>query len=86
MALRFPANENIPGETVKALQLEVHDVIWVRSHSPGSTDGAVLAQAQEENRILITFDKDFGELAFRQRLPASSGIILLRLKWQVQIR
>jgi len=39
----------------------------------------VLAQAQAENRILITFDKDFGELAFRSRMPASNGIVLFRI-------
>lgn len=35
--------------------------------------------AQREQRIIVTFDKDFGELAFRLGLPASSGIILFRL-------
>ena len=32
--------------------------------------------------MLITFDKDFGELAFRRGMPASSGIILLRIAMQ----
>ncbi|NCR02218.1 MAG: DUF433 domain-containing protein [Microcystis aeruginosa L211-11] len=35
---------------------------------------------QAENRILLTFDQDFGELAFRSRLPASVGIILFRIR------
>jgi predicted nuclease of predicted toxin-antitoxin system len=39
----------------------------------------VLQRAKSEDRVLITFDKDFGELAFRARLPASSGIILFRI-------
>jgi predicted nuclease of predicted toxin-antitoxin system len=38
-----------------------------------------LAKVLSEDRILITFDKDFGELAFRARLPATSGIILFRI-------
>jgi predicted nuclease of predicted toxin-antitoxin system len=37
----------------------------------------VLKFAQAEERILLTFDKDFGELAFVTELPATSGIILL---------
>lgn len=37
------------------------------------------ARAQAEARLILTFDKDFGELAFRTRLPAASGIILCRL-------
>ena len=47
---------------------------------PGSTDEQVLARAEAERRVLVTADKDFGELAFRSRLPAASGIILLRLR------
>jgi len=39
----------------------------------------VLARAQRESRIVVTFDKDFGELAFAARLPASCGIVLFRL-------
>jgi hypothetical protein len=43
-------------------------VVWIREASPGSSDSQVLARAQDENRILITFDKDFGELAFPGRI------------------
>jgi predicted nuclease of predicted toxin-antitoxin system len=56
-----------------------HDVAWVRSDAPGSSDEEILARAQTESRIIVTFDKDFGELAFRSRLPASSGVILFRI-------
>jgi predicted nuclease of predicted toxin-antitoxin system len=38
-----------------------------------------LSRAQAEDRIFLTFDKDFGELAFRTKLPAGSGIILFRI-------
>jgi predicted nuclease of predicted toxin-antitoxin system len=78
MALRILANENVPGEAIDALRLLGHDVVWVRTQAPGSPDEAVLAQAQAENRIVVTFDKDFGELAFRQGLPATCGVILFR--------
>lgn len=53
--------------------------MWVRTDAPGSSDQEVLARAFSEVRILVTFDKDFGELAFRARLPASSGIVLFRI-------
>lgn len=55
---------------------------WVRTDSPGSTDKQVLQQAGRERRTLITFDKDFGELAFRAQPPISCGIILFRLRAQ----
>jgi len=73
------ANENFPEDAVDALRQRGHDVVWIRTDAPGSSDEQVLARAQTENRVLITFDKDFGELAFRARLPASSGIILFRI-------
>jgi predicted nuclease of predicted toxin-antitoxin system len=77
--MRFLANENVPGDAVVALHAAGHDVTWVRTASPGGDDVEVLATAQREKRILLTFDKDFGELAWRQRLPADCGIVLFRI-------
>ncbi len=64
------ANENFPEAAVAALRARGHDVAWVRTEAPGRSDREVLEWAQRENQILITFDKDFGELAFHSRLPA----------------
>ncbi|MBI3824981.1 MAG: DUF5615 family PIN-like protein [Candidatus Rokubacteria bacterium] len=77
--MRLLADENIPGDVVAALRLAGHDVAWIRIDQPGSADRDVLARAQEESRILLTFDKDFGELAWRERLPAVCGVVLFRL-------
>src|SRR5262249_41782991 len=67
-----------PGDAVAALRAVGHDVAWVRTDAPGSLDRDVLARAQQEGRILLTFDKDFGELAWRARLPAACGVVLFR--------
>jgi len=77
--MRILANENVPGDAVQALRERGHDVAWVREDAPGSADAAVLSRAQAENRVVVTFDKDFGELAFGFGLPSSSGIVLLRV-------
>jgi predicted nuclease of predicted toxin-antitoxin system len=77
--MRLLAHENVPGDAVAALRQAGHDVVWVRTDAPGSSDREILNWAQTENRIVVTFDKDFGELAFRFGLPASNGIVLLRL-------
>lgn len=77
--MRLLANENFPLDAVEALRADGHDVLWIREGARGSTDEQVLARAQQEERILITFDKDFGELAFRSKLPATSGVILFRI-------
>jgi predicted nuclease of predicted toxin-antitoxin system len=77
--MRILANENLPGDAVAALRQRGYDVAWVRTDAPGSSDWQVLKRAETEGRVLITFDKGFGELAFRAKLPASSGIILFRI-------
>jgi predicted nuclease of predicted toxin-antitoxin system len=75
----FLANENFPLDAVEAVRQAGHDVAWVRADAPGSSDPAVLARAVREGRILLTFDKDFGDLAFHAGLPASCGVVLFRL-------
>ena len=77
--MRLLANENFPSKAVVALRAAGHDVAWVPENSPSVSDRVVLAQAVREQRIVLTFDKDFGELAFRARLPASCGIVLFRI-------
>jgi predicted nuclease of predicted toxin-antitoxin system len=60
------ANENVAGNVVIALRADGHDVVWIKEVGPGSTDDVVLSLALAENRVLLTFDNDFGELAFRR--------------------
>lgn len=55
------------------------DANYVGDVVRGSPDGEVLKHAEEGGRILVTNDKDFGELVFRRGKP-SSGVILLRLE------
>ena len=61
------------------LRAKGHDLVWVRTDMPGASDDAVLERAQAEGRLVVTFDKDFGELAFRWGLPATCGVILFRI-------
>ena len=51
----------------------------MRTAAPGTTDPGVLAWAAREERILLTFDKDFGEMARGSALPRTCGVILLRI-------
>ena len=77
--MRILADENFPGAAVAALEAAGHDIVWVRIAAPGATDADVLATAAAEGRVLLTFDKDFGELAALSVLPSSCGVILCRL-------
>jgi hypothetical protein len=77
--MRFLADENVPGPLVRALARAAHDVVWIREVSPGAPDRQVLDQAAADRRVLVTFDKDFGELARGAALPEGCGVILFRL-------
>ncbi len=77
MTLRFLVDE-CTGKTLAILLKNAgYDVIFVGDWKPSETDEDILKKAEEEDRILITDDKDFGELVFRLRRP-SRGVILLR--------
>lgn len=69
--MRFLADENFPAEAVFALRRAGHDVVWICETASGASDEAVLAMATGDRRILLTFDKDFGELAWRSDLARS---------------
>src|SRR5437867_12473924 len=78
--MQFLANENLPLDVVEAVRKIGHDVAWIRTDAPGSKDRDILKRAVSEQRILLTFDKDFGDLAFQFGLSASCGIVLFRLQ------
>ncbi|MCA9257650.1 MAG: DUF5615 family PIN-like protein [Planctomycetales bacterium] len=80
--MKFLANENFPHLAVNGLRSAGYDVIWARTDMTGKADDVILQRAQDENRIVVTFDKDFGELAYRWGLPSGSGVILFRLVMQ----
>ncbi|MFN3349704.1 DUF5615 family PIN-like protein [Pseudorhodoplanes sp.] len=46
---------------------------------PGASDRDILDWAARERRILLTFDRDFGQLASRAALPVAAGIVLFRI-------
>lgn len=75
--IKLLADENIPIKTVNALRRKGINIISVTEFSPGSSDRKVLNIANRKERIVVTFDKDFGELIFKEKLK-SKGLILLR--------
>ena len=78
MPLAFTADENVNKTLVKLLRVSGYSVTHITEVSPGSPDKAVLHHSSSQNAILITTDKHFGELVFRQR-RTTSGVLLVRL-------
>lgn len=79
--MKFLADENIEKSIVDELREMGYDIKWVADAGLRMDDMAVFNAAGREKRILLTNDKDFGEIVFRQRF-VSSGIVLLRIKGQ----
>jgi predicted nuclease of predicted toxin-antitoxin system len=75
--VRFVADESVEGPTVAALRAANFSVLFVAETSPGIEDMEVLDLARREQALLLTADKDFGELVFRNRQP-HSGVLLIR--------
>jgi predicted nuclease of predicted toxin-antitoxin system len=75
--VKLVADESVEGPTVSALREAGHQVLFIAESSPGINDSAVLEIASREDALLLTADKDFGELVFRNG-QTHSGVLLIR--------
>lgn len=73
------ADENMDRGVVERLRADGHRVGWVAELSPSLPDEEVLRQAAADGAVLVTEDKDFGELVYRRGL-AHAGVLLVRLE------
>ncbi len=71
------ADENIPRTTIQSLRSSGYDVVSVWEVNPGLGDDQVVQLSIRNQRIIITFDKDFGRLALTN--PNIPGVILMRI-------
>ncbi len=75
--MRFLADESCDFSIVRALRSAGHDVLAVTEFASGADDATVMDLALREHRVLLTEDKDFGQLVYAQSLQ-SSGVIFIR--------
>jgi len=76
--VKIPADEGVDCPIVARLRQSGHQVWYIAEMEPGVSDETVLDLANREGAMLLTADKDFGELVFRQE-RMTGGIILIRL-------
>jgi predicted nuclease of predicted toxin-antitoxin system len=79
--MQFLADECCDALIVRTLRALQHDVAYIAEESPGIADQDILKRSLEQERILITEDRDFCELVFRDNQPAY-GIVLVRIPVQ----
>ena len=77
--MRFIVDESTGFGIARFLQAKGHDVLIVAEAMPEADDLAILQRAYDEERIVVTNDKDFGELIFRRQEP-HHGVVLIRLQ------
>ncbi|MFX8207331.1 DUF5615 family PIN-like protein, partial [Acinetobacter baumannii] len=80
--MRFLCDHNIGSVISRALIAAGHDVERAVHVMPDASDAAILAHAVETDRILVTCDRDFGELVFKHGRPPPPAIIYIRFEPQ----
>ncbi|MCK5146228.1 DUF5615 family PIN-like protein [bacterium] len=77
--IKFLIDVGVGKKVEESLLKNGYNIKAVRDIDPGMADDSILRMAVSENRMVITMDKDFGELIFNSGLP-HSGVLLLRLE------
>jgi predicted nuclease of predicted toxin-antitoxin system len=78
--MKFLANENFPFPSIEILRRAGLEVISISELCPGISDGDVILKAHQENLIILTFDKDYGEIIFKENLTNPPAVIFFRDK------
>jgi predicted nuclease of predicted toxin-antitoxin system len=76
--VRWLADECVAAPLVARLREAGHDVAYMAEIAPATADPDVLARSHDDGRLLLTEDKDFGELVVRWNRPVP-GLVLLRI-------
>jgi predicted nuclease of predicted toxin-antitoxin system len=77
--MKFVADESCAGPVIRALRDAGHEVVAIADVARGATDEQVLAYALKEDGVLVTEDRDFGELV-HARGQSSPGVMLVRFQ------
>lgn len=81
--MNFVADESCAGPVIRAMRKAGHDVVSIAEIAKGATDEDVLERSLNQMRVLITEDRDFGELVYA-RGQRSAGVILVRFPSQAR--
>jgi len=77
--MKLLIDENVDVRVVRALRETEHEVEWIAETRASDQDEAILGRPDIADCVLITFDRDFGELIFRKDHPRPAALIYSRL-------
>jgi len=78
--LKYLANENVPFSSITYLKSKGYDIKSIGVDDPSITDEHVMQIAINENRTIITYDSDYGELIFKNGYKPEAGVIFIRVQ------
>jgi predicted nuclease of predicted toxin-antitoxin system len=76
--MKLLANENFPQASVRYLRDKGYDITAIGEDNPSIKDDTVMSIAMQEDRAILTFDRDYGELIFKHNYKPAKGVIYLR--------
>lgn len=76
--MKLLANENFPLSSVKILENNGYDVLFIGRDHSGYLDSEIMEISIKEERTILTFDRDYGELIFKEGFKPSKGVIYIR--------
>lgn len=76
--MKLLVDENVSRTIVEVLKNCGYDLLWIREYCRGMADEEIVRLSMSEDRVILTFDKDFGELIYRVRMQPP-GVILARI-------
>ena len=77
--MKLLGNENFPYKSIYYLRSKGYDLYSIGIDSPSIRDSDVMQIAMDNERTILTFDRDYGELIFRHNYKPEKGVIYLRL-------
>lgn len=78
--MKFLANENFPFPNILLLRRAGYNILSISELDPGIADNAVIGKAVAEERIILTFDKDYGEIIFKHGVKKPPAVVFFRFK------
>ena len=78
--MQFLANENFPLDSVHLLRRAGHHVFSISENRPGMKDVDILKRALKDKSIILTFDRDYGELIFKYPKLIPEGLVYFRFE------
>ncbi len=76
--MKFLANENVPVSSVNYLKSKGYDITSIGVDEAGVSDQQFMDIATKQDRTIITYDSDYGELIFKYGFKPNAGVIFIR--------